>query len=271
MTSIAQIKANQRNAKKSTGPKTRAGKTKSSQNAMTHGIFASVTLLPGEDEKNYQALADQIMNDLAPTDAIELGFVERIIIGRIRQNRLREAESARLKMNMSDEVIAQRLQTMLNGQNIQITADQISDQFEFNYQFYTKVNQEFREYIDIDGKVTINFVKTNAPNIYALLPRKAEEYKLDWQEFISNLSQVNRAIAEIRTEAKNYVEQKAYYHRVYQLKNDMKIASRVLHGEDLAQFSKYQVQLDTDIIRAMEALRKYREDKAKVVEGQIIE
>jgi hypothetical protein len=38
MTSTRQIEANRRNAKRSTGPKTRGGKAKSSQNALRHGL-----------------------------------------------------------------------------------------------------------------------------------------------------------------------------------------------------------------------------------------
>ncbi len=50
MTTEAQIKANQENAKKSTGPTSIEGKQRSSMNAITHGIFAKIPLLPGENE-----------------------------------------------------------------------------------------------------------------------------------------------------------------------------------------------------------------------------
>ena len=46
MASQAQIRANQENAQKSTGPSTEEGKRRSSMNAMTHGILAElVTVL----------------------------------------------------------------------------------------------------------------------------------------------------------------------------------------------------------------------------------
>ena len=38
----------------------------------------------------------------------------------------------------------------------------------------------------------------------------------------------------------------------------------------MALFSKYQIQLDNDIYRAMDALRKYREGKAKIIEAEVI-
>jgi hypothetical protein len=49
MTTEAQIKANQMNGKRSTGPTSIEGKNRSSLNAMTHGILSTITTLPGED------------------------------------------------------------------------------------------------------------------------------------------------------------------------------------------------------------------------------
>ena len=59
MASDAQIQANQENAKKSTGPKTVEGKRRSSMNAMTHGIFAQIPILPGEIE-NYSMQSQMV-------------------------------------------------------------------------------------------------------------------------------------------------------------------------------------------------------------------
>ena len=100
MATEAQIKANQENAKKSTGPKTVEGKQRSSMNAMTHGIFAQIPILPGEDRENLTALADAINQAYNPQDAMEIMLVERIIVASFRQIRLREAEAAQVKINL---------------------------------------------------------------------------------------------------------------------------------------------------------------------------
>jgi hypothetical protein len=39
----------------------------------------------------------------------------------------------------------------------------------------------------------------------------------------------------------------------------------------MALFTKYQVQLDTDLSRLMKMLQDYRDNKSKVIEGEIIE
>ena len=48
MTSQKQIEANRRNAKQSTGPRTTAGKQRTSQNALKHGLSAEQSVILGE-------------------------------------------------------------------------------------------------------------------------------------------------------------------------------------------------------------------------------
>src|SRR5262245_22949453 len=80
MTSEARIKANRENAKKSTGPRSEVGKQKSSQNALKHGL-AAVTLVPpeapGEVEGAYQQRLAFWVDDLKPSNVLELAMVER--------------------------------------------------------------------------------------------------------------------------------------------------------------------------------------------------
>src|SRR4051794_33620317 len=53
MTSDARIAANRRNAQHSTGPRTAAGKARSSQNPTKHGLTSARICLPGEDTQAY--------------------------------------------------------------------------------------------------------------------------------------------------------------------------------------------------------------------------
>jgi len=47
---IKQIRANRLNARKSTGPKTGAGKQRSRFNGLVHGLRTECAVLPGEDQ-----------------------------------------------------------------------------------------------------------------------------------------------------------------------------------------------------------------------------
>ncbi len=74
-----QAAANRKNARRSTGPKTAAGKEKVRYNAVTHGLLVKATLLPDEDEAAFNALSTRIRNDLRPVGEMESILVDRII------------------------------------------------------------------------------------------------------------------------------------------------------------------------------------------------
>jgi hypothetical protein len=70
MTSVRKIEANRANAKASTGPKTAAGKSRTSQNALRHGLSLSIFLdeaLSAEAEK----LSDKIAGKKAASEIRE--------------------------------------------------------------------------------------------------------------------------------------------------------------------------------------------------------
>ena len=74
-----QRKANQRNALKSTGPRTEAGKARSKYNALKHGLTAKTVLLPDENREEFEAFAAGLYNDLKPVGSLETLLVDRII------------------------------------------------------------------------------------------------------------------------------------------------------------------------------------------------
>ena len=271
MTSIAQAKANQKNARKSTGPKTPAGKARSSKNALTHGIYAGIPLLPGENDEQLSQLADDIAAALRPTDAIEVTIVERIIVGTIRQIRLREAEAAKLRISMSDLVLAERIGELFQHPLAMKTkAENISDASEKKYKYSKAVINEYENFIMKYQPLSLLSIQENTPHIFELMLQKVEEYGITRNQFENDKIYLSRAMREIIETAKIFIANNSQFHQTYQFKTDMKIASRIPQGDDMALFSKYQIQLDTDIYRAMEALRKYRENKAKIIEAEII-
>lgn len=104
--SHAQVEANRRNAKRSTGPKTAEGKRRSSANRTTHGAFASV-LRPitqgplAEDEATLNEYREGIVRGLRPQDPLEEAQAECVALAFIRQmrfarwqNEILRAESA---------------------------------------------------------------------------------------------------------------------------------------------------------------------------------
>lgn len=271
MASDAQIQANQENAKKSTGPKTVEGKQRSSMNAMTHGIFSNITILPGEDEAFIQGLREDILVTYQPQDTMEQCLVDRIYIAMVRQVRLCEAEAAKLRMSMRPEILAESLSQILRHSTIRrFKGDDLSDEMESNYQFYLKVIEELRPYPLIDNLPSLGLIERNMPKTFVLLKNKARDYETSWEKFREDLNQIMKALREIKKEANNYVASSQDIHVAHGLREDMKIIHRIPHGVDITLMTKYQVQLDNDLYRAMKVLEAYRENKAKLIEGELV-
>jgi hypothetical protein len=76
MSSQRRIDASKRNGARSRGPKTPAGKRRSSINATRHGLLAKCVVLDGESEPQFLLLLAQHQDKFAPRDDIEFGMIE---------------------------------------------------------------------------------------------------------------------------------------------------------------------------------------------------
>ena len=79
MPSDAQINANRLNALRSTGPKSAAGKARSSQNALKHGgCTKHHVILPGEDGEQFDALEQGLLAEFQPRTPAERHLVREM-------------------------------------------------------------------------------------------------------------------------------------------------------------------------------------------------
>jgi hypothetical protein len=87
MTSYRQIEANRRNALKSTGPRTKAGKLASRRNAVRHGLTAETVISGLEDAEDYKAFEAAITADYDAQSAVERELVLRLasVLWRLRR------------------------------------------------------------------------------------------------------------------------------------------------------------------------------------------
>ena len=87
MTSWRQYEANRRNAFKSTGPKTEAGKQKSRCNAVRHGLTAETVIGALEDAEDYKAFEAAITADYDAQSTVERELVLQLasILWRLRR------------------------------------------------------------------------------------------------------------------------------------------------------------------------------------------
>src|SRR5665213_3227706 len=94
MASEAQIAANQRNALKSTGPQTAAGKAAVGRNALRHGLCSERVVIFEESAEDFDEFAAGIQAVLAPADAYEDALAERIVQIEWRLRRVWRMEAA---------------------------------------------------------------------------------------------------------------------------------------------------------------------------------
>ena len=89
MATAAQTNANRQNAKKSTGPRTRGGKSISSRNSLVHGMTSGKFLPPDADPQEFFQLLDQFRNRLQPFDEVEDALVERLVAAEFKMRSVR--------------------------------------------------------------------------------------------------------------------------------------------------------------------------------------
>jgi hypothetical protein len=79
MTTERQKEANRRNARKSTGPRTAAGKARSSTNALKHGLTSRTVVLADESGEKYEELRRNLYEELDPGSQLESLLVNRLV------------------------------------------------------------------------------------------------------------------------------------------------------------------------------------------------
>ena len=103
MPTNAQIKANRKNAKKSTGPRTEEGKTRSAKNSLKHGLLARDTVMPGEDPADFDRQLSALEADIQPANSLEFELVRQIADAQWRMRRLTRLETGFLAAAVDDQ------------------------------------------------------------------------------------------------------------------------------------------------------------------------
>src|ERR1700694_4845665 len=89
----ARTARNRANAAHSTGPKTEAGKKRSSLNAYRHGLTGQTIILPAEDLDAYQEVTRTFFNDYKPVGTLEKHLVQFLADPSWRLDRVAALES----------------------------------------------------------------------------------------------------------------------------------------------------------------------------------
>ena len=270
--SKAKIKANRQNAKRSTGPISIQGKLKVSQNAITHGIFAASPLLPNENVEEFKNLCQGIAEVYPAVDAIAAGLVERIILAIWRQKRLRIAEAAKLQISMTPEIMAEEISDALRlPYHKRLNAENISEDQEYAYDYWTKVLVEF-ESLNIQATPkNLAQVSIQAPKIFSQLKKDALASVSNYDIFMKSPDKIIASMESTKKYAEDFVANNKIKHTAYNIAEQMKLAKLIPDSKSVDFLSKYQVQLDTDFYRAVDAYKKHLAWRAENLELEVTE
>jgi hypothetical protein len=94
MPSESRLAANRQNAHASTGPRTDAGKCRSSQNAASLGLFSTRAFVRPEEIAEYDALRAGLIAELAPASLLEQAHVTEILNSMWRLRRCSQVEAS---------------------------------------------------------------------------------------------------------------------------------------------------------------------------------
>jgi hypothetical protein len=93
---------NKSNAQKSTGPRTEAGKQRSSLNALRHGLTGQTVVLPTEDHSAYQRHSQAFLDEYQPNGATETQLAQCLIDTSWRLNRAAAVETNLFSLGITE-------------------------------------------------------------------------------------------------------------------------------------------------------------------------
>jgi hypothetical protein len=96
--------ANRANARKSTGPRTAAGKARVGLNALTHGMTAHACVLPFENADHFEKFAAALRADLGPVGFLQALMAERLVELAWKLRRAAKAQCRHAGNRLGDDI-----------------------------------------------------------------------------------------------------------------------------------------------------------------------
>jgi hypothetical protein len=94
MSSDRRVTSSRANAKLSTGPKTEAGKRRSSRNGLRHGCRSRTVILDNESPHEFDQLLQSYLAYFQPANPVERDYINQMAIARWRMRRLCALETS---------------------------------------------------------------------------------------------------------------------------------------------------------------------------------
>ncbi len=187
MTSKPQLKANRSNAKKSTGPKTKAGKSIASSNAVKHGATAK-HFIGGAESQAYRAFLAALQKAYPNKNPLVAMQLERIAKIKIQLERIQSTIDSTFEMAQEEDDLDTKLIDLLNmdkfleGQAKSIASGEIELSEWVNHD-RIKVVAELSS-VNVDELKTHQDFLTKTPQLCQYLFNRSCDYQISILNFI---------------------------------------------------------------------------------------
>lgn len=272
-TSIIQLKANQNNAQKSTGPVTAEGKQIVAKNALKHGLFSKHLILNDENPEEYQCLIDGLQAELNPVGTLEQSLVERIAVTLWRQRRLVRSETAHIELNNKPSVIASAVNTEMNlkSSELAVTKYDLAEFDQEHLQWCQSIVEEFKQ-MDIDKLIDMDVLKKEAPLIYKQLADDAEQDEQSIEEYFEGWDQPLDFFYDLIKYCESEIQKAKQRPLVLEIAQTVRNKRAIVQQGQLRDaLAKYQVMLDNELYKAIKALREAQAWRRDTLNGFVLE
>ena len=262
-TTAVQLQANQRNAEKSTGPKTEIGKSRSSQNALVHGIFSRHLFLADEDPQIFADLLSDLTQELRPSGVFEMSLTERIAVTLWRQLRLLRAETASLELERKDLKVAHEVSRQLDLGYKSLKEDDLNPIDPAHLEWCQSILDEYHKVDSFD----LDHLEEEAPLIYKQLKSEAEEDQETIEKYLSDCENgLNEYLSYLMQWCRAELAKARKQPGVLAVAELVRSEQVVLSEPKLNLFMRYQTTLDNQLMKLAKALREAQDWRVKNLE-----
>jgi hypothetical protein len=167
---------NRANSLHSTGPKTEAGKQRSSMNAMKHGFTGQLVVMPDEDLELYQHHLKSFHDEYHPQGATEENLVQALADVSWRLNRVAALESNLLSISYTPRDLVDCLFAQAKAlANLSMHSQRLSRQFERTVVMLRDLQKTRRAHSETHHQSKDGFVFSPQEIATAQRPRRVTE------------------------------------------------------------------------------------------------
>ena len=260
MISDKQLEANRRNALKSTGPKTKVGKSISSKNALTHGLRAQQIVIEGESQEEFDDFCELLIDHLSPNGPLEMLLVDRIAASSWRLRRTGHLE-AQIFDEMRNSLAAVQNQNSNDLFMVPLSNDDMESQPGDILGTISNIKKEYENQPDIFRKLSEleDTFKSIAKHPKSVHIPSLRQYLQDLRELIHVSNSLTDKYAPVLDEA---IEDMSSIEMTInqQLRPNLGQAiSCDLKGPDvLTRFIRYESQIQRGLFKAIHELNRLK-------------